>query len=227
LPESSVFKWARHRASQYRTKFLVGGFLFSGVAAGVSTFVVLPAHATTAEKALAAILAVAVAAALTCIGTYTVALLTAHYEQRNALRVRLSVFDARIAELEAAPVGPAHGDRLRQVAKNLSKWLQVDLEDWVKNSPDITRNAYGENPDTWRKAFREHFPALGIVLGKIEKADTAYATFRRRVRREARLAGMDQWPWVLDQFAYGLARAIRVRAMQDLLKTPFEFDWRE
>lgn len=228
--ESGVFRWAWHRASQYRAKFLVGAALFSCVAAGVGAFVVLPAHATAAQKALAAVLAVAAAAVLTCIGTYAAALLTAPYEQRNALRAKLSVSGARIAALEAAPVSQAHGDRLRQIAKKLIECLPVDFVDWIikaNKSPDVALEAYGENPGAWHKAFREHFPVLGLVLDNIEEADTADPTFRGRLKREAKLAGMGEPPWRLGQFADSLANTIRERAMQQLLETPFNFDWHE
>lgn len=232
-PESGAFRWAWHSAAQYRAKFLVGGALFSCIAAGVGAFVVLPAHATTAQKVLAAVLAAAAAAALTCTGTYAVALARAPYEQRDTLRDKLSVFGARIAELEAAPVSPVHADQLRQIAKRLSEGLRVDVTDWVSKSPDIALGAYGEDPGTWRKAFREHFPELGRVLGEIEEADTAYSAFSDRLRREAKLAGMGEDPWELDGFAgtggfaAGLTRIIRARAMQDSLETPFDFDWHE
>jgi uncharacterized membrane protein YfbV (UPF0208 family) len=232
-PGSGVFRWAWHSAAQYRAKFLVGGAIFSCVAAGVGAFVVPPAQATTAQKALDAVLAAAVAAALTCIGTYAVALLTALYEQRNALRDRLSASDETVAKLKATPVSQEHADQLRQIAKKLSECLRVDVTAWVSKSPDITLGAYGENPGTLRRAFRDHFPELGRVLDEIEEADTAYSAFSDRLRREAKLAGMGEDPWNLDGFggsggfAAGLTRIIRARAMQDSLETPFDFDWHE
>lgn len=232
-PESGVFRWAWHSAAQYRAKFLVGGAIFSCVAAGVGAFVVPPAQATTAEKALDAVLAAAAAAALTCVGTYAVALLRALYEQRNALRDKVSASDARIAKLEATPVSQEHADQLRQIAKRLSECLRVDVSDWVSKSPDIALPAYGEDPGTLRRAFREHFPELGRVLDEIEGADAAYSEFCDRLRREAKLAGMGEDPWELDGwagtggFAAGLARIIRVRAMRGSLETPFDFDWHE
>jgi hypothetical protein len=235
-PESGVFRWAWHSAAQYRAKFLVGGALFSCIAAGVGAFVVPPVHATTAQKVLDAVLAAAAAAVLTCIGTYAVALLRALYEQRNALRDKLSASDATVAKLKATkatPVSQEHADQLRQIAKRLSEGLRVDVSDWVSKSPDIALGAYGEDPGTWRKAFREHFPELGHVLDEIEEADTAYSTFSGRLRREAKLAGMGEDPWNLDGFggsggfAAGLTRIIRARAMQDSLETPFDFDWHE
>jgi hypothetical protein len=226
-PESGVFRWSWHRARQYRATFLVGGFLFSCVAAAGAAVFVLPAHATTAQKVLAAIVVVVAATVLTCIGTYAVALLTALYQQRNALRAKQSDSDRRIAELEATPVSQTHGDRLRQIAEKLSECLRVDFLDWIIKSPDVARDAYGEKPGTWRKAFCEHFPELGPVLDKIAKADTAWSTFGDRVRREAELAGMGKPPWLLDRFAVGLARPSRERARRGLLEKPFDFDWHE
>lgn len=83
-PESGVFKWAWHSAGQYRAKFLVGGAIFACVAAAVGAFVVPSADATTAQKALTAVLAAAAAAALICIGTFAVALVRAPYARRRA-----------------------------------------------------------------------------------------------------------------------------------------------
>ena len=202
-PGSGVFRWAWHSAARYRAKFLVGGAIFSCVAAGVGAFVVPSAQATTAQKVLDAVLAAAAAAALTCVGTYAVALLRALYEQRNALRDKVSDSDARIAKLEATPATPVsqeHADQLRQIAKKLSECLRVDVSDWVSKSPNISLPAYGEDPGTLYGAFRDHFPDLGRVLNEIDGADAAYSEFRDRLRREAKLAGMGEDPWNLDGF---------------------------
>jgi hypothetical protein len=149
--------------------------------------------------------------------TYACGLLAAPFQQRDALRAKLYIAETTIAALEAIPVSQAHGNRLRQIAEKLSECVK---------RPDVALD-YGEDPGTWSEAFREHFPALGLMLDQIEEAGTAYAAFRSRLGREAQLAGMGERPWLLNQFADSLAGAIRRRAMQDLLEAPFNFDWHE
>ena len=132
------------------------------------------------------------------------------------LRSRLAELAESVRELEAGPVTKEHGDLLRQIVGRLKVCVeQAEPLD------------YGDNPDVWRRAVREHFPDLAAVLDKAAEADAAFAKLKERLRTDATAAGMQMGPWTSDAFLPFLATTIQGRALHGVLGAPYRFDWHE
>lgn len=215
-PEWGVFRWAWHRAREYRARFWVGATVFSLIVALVISRLPLPPHPAASQNLIATVLAIIGATVLTGAGSYACALAAAPFQQRNALRARLADAAATIAALRATPVPQAHGDRLRRIAVQLRRKFQ-----------DGSPLDYGHDPATWRRAFPEHFPDLGPALGRAGEADAALEALRELLQREITGKGMDVLPWTPAQFLPWLATSIRARALEHALGSPYTFDWRE
>lgn len=69
---------------------------------------------TAGETFINAVIDALGAAAVASLGTYTIALVAAPFQQRNALRDSQERSRAKITELEATPVAREHGDQLRR-----------------------------------------------------------------------------------------------------------------
>jgi hypothetical protein len=212
---------------QHRAKWWIGAVAFSAVPSVIGALVVLPADPTATQKVLAALGGLAAATGLVLIGTYVPALLAAPYEQRNALRRQITEINAeheqeltaaraRIAALEVAPVTASHARRLREIAEGLKQ----DIE--ALRSP-----RYGNDSDTWRKAFGEHFPLLGELLKILGGERATYTALHDRFVREARNDGMGEPPWLLGEFGARTTEVIATRSMQEILQKYFDFSWKE
>jgi len=213
---SSVFKWAWYHAKEFRTRFWVAAAVFSLVVALIVSRLPLPPHPTAIQNLIASALAVVGATVLVGVGSYACALVAAPFQQRNMLRAQLLESAGTIAGLRSAPVSQAHGERLRQIAARLRECVE-------HNEP----LDYGADPDTWRLAFNEHFPALQSALDKAGEADAAFVVLKERLRREVAAAGMDEPPWISEDFLPWLATTIQARALQRILGTPYNFDWND
>jgi hypothetical protein len=214
--EWGVFRWAWHRAKEYRARFWVGATVFSLIVALIISRLPLPAHPTVSQNLVATVLAIVGATAATGIGSYACALAAAPFQQRNALRVHLAEAAATIAALRATPVPQAHGDRLRRIAVQLRRSVQGGLP-----------LDYGDEPAIWCPAFHEHFPDLRSALGKARAADAALEVLQGQLRREVTGEGMDVPPWTPAQFLPWLASSIRARALEDALGSAYRFEWQE
>jgi hypothetical protein len=226
-PDRGVYRWAWHRSVQHRAKWWIGTVAFSATLAIVGALAVIPTNPTTSQKVLAALGGLAATTILVLIGTYLAALGAAPYEQRNALRRRiteikaeygedLAAAKARVAALEVAPVTTDHARQLRQIAAG----LRADIE--AHRTP-----SYGIDADTLAKAFDEHFPLLGELLKIVDGERAAFTALRDRLVREARQDGMGEPPWLLNDFTDRLADVIARRSMQEILQGPFIFDWQD
>lgn len=214
-PEWGVFRWAWYRAKEFRNRFLIGA-VFSLIAALIVSRLPLPPHPTATQNLIATALAIVSAAIVTVIGSYASALVPAPFQQRNALRAQLSNAASTIADLRAAPVTQAHGDRLREIAARLRECLE-----------HYEPLDYGTDPTTWRRSFYEHFPDLKSALDRAGEADAAFVSLKERLRDEATAAGMDAPPWTSTEFLPLLATTIQARALQGILGTDYHFDWQE
>jgi hypothetical protein len=217
-PRRGVFRWAWQHAREYRARFWVSAAAFSALLSAGGAVIVLPPSPTLVQKLLAAAAAIAAATVVTGISSYACALVAAPFQQRNALSAQLAASEATVAQLEAAPAAPVsqeHAARLRQVATGLQQCVSVPFEPLT----------YGEDNQTWHQAFGEHFPAIGLILDRIEDACRARAKFRERLDAEAGSAGLRVKPWYYDRFANELAGAIEQRAMTGILGQLFLFRW--
>lgn len=215
-PEWGVFRWAWYRAKEYRARFWVGALLFSLTVALFVSRLPLPPHPAATQNLIATVLAVIGATIVTGIGSYAYALIAAPYQQRNALRARLSASVNTIDALRATPVPRPHGDQLRRIAAR--------LRDCVKQYEPLD---YGTDPTTWRRAFHEHFPALQPALDRAGDADAAFVALKERLRAEVTLAGMDAPPWTYTEFLPWLATTIQARSIQGIPGSAYHFGWQE
>lgn len=215
-PEWGVFRWAWYRAKEFRVRFWVAVVVVPLIVAVIVSRLPLPPHPSATQNLIATVLAVIGATIVTVIGSYAGALMAAPFQQRNALRTRLSEYADTIAALKAAPVSQAHGDRLRQIAAR--------LRDCVEHNEPLD---YGTDAATWRDAFREHFPDLQSALDKAGEADAAFLTLKERLQKEVTTAGMDTPPWTSAEFLPWLATTIQSRAIQGILGSAYNFDWQE
>jgi hypothetical protein len=215
-PEWGVFRWAWHRAKEYRARFWVGATVFSLIVALIISRLPLPAHPTASQNLIATVLAIIGATAATVIGSYACALAAAPFQQRNALRARLAEAAATIAALGATPVSQVHGDRLRRIAVHLRRSVQGGLP-----------LDYGDEPVISCRAFHEHFPDLRPALGKAREADAALEALQEQLRQEITSEGMDGPPWTPAQFLPWLGDFIRARALQNALGSAYGFEWQE
>lgn len=215
-PQWGVFRWAWYRARESRARFLVGALVFSLIVAVIVSRLPLPPNPTATQNLIATVLAVIGATIVTVVGSYAWALAAAPFQQRNALRTQLSESQAAITALYAAPVSQAHGDRLRQIAAR--------LRERVEHHEPLD---YGADPDTWRRAFHEHFPDLQPAFDRAGAADTAFETLKERLQKEVTAAGMDAVPWTSAAFLPWLATTIQSRAIQRILGSTYNFDWQE
>jgi hypothetical protein len=79
------------------------------------------------------------------------------------------------ASTQLSPVPPAHGDRLRQVARRVRDSLEAG------KSLD-----YGqEDPGMWRRALIQHFPGLEAALQKAAGNETALESLKGRLLVQA------------------------------------------
>jgi hypothetical protein len=215
-PEWGVFRWAWHRAREYRARFWVGATVFSLMVALIISRLPLPPHPTASQNLIATVLAIVGATVLTGIGSYACALAAAPFQQRNALRARLAAASATIATLRTTPVPQEHGDRLRRIAVQLRRSVQGG-----------SRLDYGDDPAAWSRAFHEHFPDLRSVLGQASEADAALEALQEQFQREIAGEGMDVPPWTPAHFLPWLTVSIQERAIQHALGSAYNFDWQE
>lgn len=108
-PERGVFRWAYYHAVRDRAKFWVGSVGLAAAVVVVGTQVSLPAHATTTQTIVNGLVVLAIAVVGVVAATCSYALLSAPYQQRNALRGMLTSATDRVAALEGAPVSPKAG----------------------------------------------------------------------------------------------------------------------
>ncbi len=192
-PERGVFRWAYYHAVRDRAKFWVGSVGLATAVVVVGTQVSLPAHATTTQTIVNGLVVLAIAAVGVVAATYSYALLSAPYQQRNALRGRLTSATDRVAALEGAPVSPQHSEQLRQLAERLRRSI---------GSGQILafRTPGRDDHDLWRSVFFEHFPALLSSVETIENRAAALTALRERLAQEAHESGMDKNPWRPEDF---------------------------
>ncbi len=186
----------------------------------VGTQVSLPAHATTTQTIVNGLVVLAIAAVGVVAATYSYALLSAPYRQRNALRGMLTSATDRVAALEGAPVSPQHAEQLRQLAERLRRSI---------GSGQILafRTPGRDDHDLWWSVFFEHFPALRSSVETIENRAAALTALRERLSQEAHESGMDKNPWRPEDFLPQLVGLIEARAVQGLLGGRFDFNWVE
>lgn len=193
---------------------------FAAVLSVVGAFEVLPAKPTLGQKVFGGLAALVATTIIVVIVTYVEALMVAPYQQRNALRQTLAQLRERVAELETTPVSREHADRLRQIAIQVKRCIEgrraLDF-----GSPE------GTDSNLWRKAFIAHFPDLHEVLETIEAKGAAASALGERLIRDARAAGMDESPWLLDEFIRPMALLVESRAITGLLQAEFNFGWTE
>lgn len=213
-PYRHVFRWAWHRATEYRARFWIAAVTFSALASGIGAAIVLPDNPALSEKAAAAGVALAIAAILTVGGTYACALAAAPYQQRNELGRLLAASNASLTEFKSSPVTPEHAVRLREIARG----LRASIESNRKLS-------YGADTTVWRPAFYEHFLDVAADLDIVTSADAAHEALSKRLRDELARRIMDIFPWNGDSCLNWLVRTIEGCSVTRSLGGAYEFNW--
>jgi hypothetical protein len=213
-PRKGVFRWAWYHAREYRTRFWIGAVTFSALASGIGVAIVLPTDPTLGEKIAAALVALAIASALTVVGTYLWALVAAPYQQRDELGRLLDTSNASLAGLKAAPVTPVHAERLREMARSHLASIEANR-----------KLSYGPDASVYRPAFNEHFPDAVMSLNIVAEANAARHALLNRLKNELRHRSMDIFPWNDDGCLKWLVCTLESRSLTNALGEHVEFGW--
>lgn len=103
-PYRSGVYWAASRARKHIKGFILGGVIFSVVAASVSSIIKEPRHPTPLDHVYNAGVGVLVALAFISFLAFVYAIIVAPYEQRNLLRRELSSSRDAIASLKSTKI---------------------------------------------------------------------------------------------------------------------------
>jgi hypothetical protein len=103
-PYGSCIRWAATRARQHIKGFILGGVVFSVVAASVSSIVREPPHPTALDHVSNATVGVLAALALICLLAFSYAFIVAPYEQRKRLREELTAAKEEIHDLKSTRI---------------------------------------------------------------------------------------------------------------------------
>jgi hypothetical protein len=109
-PNGSALRWAAHKSRDRIKGFLLGGIVFSIVAATVSSILHEPKHASLADHVANAALGVLAAVIVVAVIGLGSALILAPYEQRNQLRNDLNAAEARIEAITSTDIQVTFGD---------------------------------------------------------------------------------------------------------------------
>ena len=219
-PERGVFRWAYYHAVRDRAKFWVGSVGLATAVVVVGTQVSLPAHATTTQTIVNGLVVLAIAAVGVVAATYSYALLSAPYQQRNALRGRLtSATGSCRRSWRGHRLVLSTSEQLRQLAERLRRSI---------GSGQILafRTPGRDDHDLWRSVFFEHFPALRSSVETIENR-AACAHCSARTARDKRLTN-PVWiriRGVLKTSSPSSSDLSRPARVQGLLGGQFNFNW--
>jgi len=230
-PNEGVFKWARRHAAEHRGSFWVAAVAFTLILSVLGDLITVPSAATAEQKTLVSIATLAVSTTVVLAGTYLAALIAAPFQQRNALRqaiselriadqANLTAAEAKITELQKAPISAQHAERIRESARSVKRSIEQG------RSLDYD-GCGGKDSDLWRSVLFAHFPGIEDMMKMIERTDAAVSDFGTRLIKESKEAGMQEPPWLPHNFVEPLVRVINDRSKQELLGGEFRFNWTE